>query len=712
MLRLSVAFAAALFVPTLWQWSAASAWAQEEVSSKAVEVRRFQTGDQGPIRVAVSPSGQLALSGGTDGTVRVWDLKTGKELKNLKGHTGQTLAVAFHPDGRHALSGGDDGQLLLWDLTSSKKVRGFTGHTAGVNGAAFSPDGKRLASASQDRTVRVWEIASGKEATKFEGHEGAVMAVAFSPSGKLLASAADDKTVRLWDLESNKELNNVSGHTAMVRAVCFSADGQRLLSGGGKKDGTARLWDMNRDGKNSGQFGKELRSLKGPAAGVHAVSVSPEGSRALVAGGDRVQVWDLDRGEPLYSFDGLQAVTDAVFLPDGMQVLLADGDGKTLQLWRLPGDGSQARAFGYENRKVTGQRPLVFLWMRTKDKPKSGHDFAFYERLFFGGKDPKARSVNGYLAEVSHGKFSFKPAGKLGPYDYATFDNLDYRKICADGIKLAREKDKFAFADFDSNKDGVLTTDELAVVLIYNRWNIDAWCRWAFRNTFEDPKLLVDLAGVVGVGEEVGFASINHEIMHSLGIDFEMYEHGFHPNLTVMGATLFQNPDDRQTFHPDGWLKMQFGWVEPKVYSLDTRGSAILLAQQVKPYDDKRGSVILYHPARGTKEFFLLEYRNPQAAGGSYDANVSSAGVTVWHVIHGANKWITRVPVEGDPKATVASVFNRGAPDWKQGGNRLYTDQDGAIPFKWLDGSDSGARLHIGPPDKSRTYVNIRWDKK
>jgi WD40 repeat protein len=67
-----------------------SAPAQEQSPPKAQEIRRIDTGEQGAIRVAVSPDGQLALSGGTDGTVRLWELKTGKELKQLKEHTGQS----------------------------------------------------------------------------------------------------------------------------------------------------------------------------------------------------------------------------------------------------------------------------------------------------------------------------------------------------------------------------------------------------------------------------------------------------------------------------------------------------------------------------------------------------------------------------------------------------------------------------------------------
>jgi M6 family metalloprotease-like protein len=680
------------------------ALAEEKVSPKAAYLRPFHTGEHGPIRVAVSPSGRLALSGGADGTLRLWNLRTGKELKRLKGHTGRVSTVAFHPDGRHGLSGGEDSQLLLWSLPNGKKVRSFKGHSEAVCAAAFSPNGKTMVSGSRDRTIRVWDVTTGKELNRLKGHAGGILAVAFSPNGNLLASASEDKTVRLWDLVSGNQTKNLSRHAAMVRAVAFSADGQYLLSGGGKGDGTARLWDVS--------TAKELHCLKAIAQGVAAVSISPEGSRALVAGGDRVQVWDLERGKLQHTMSGLRSASDAVFLPDGAHVLLADGPGKTLGLWRLPNDGALARAFGYENRKVTGQRPLLLLWLRDGSKPKSSHNFAFYERLFFGTKNARIPSVNGYLAQVSHGKFSFKLAGKLGPYEYGKFDNLDYRKICSDGIRLAKEKGKFAFAHFDRNKDGVLTTDELAVILIYNRWNLDAWCRWAFRNTFDKPRLLVDLAGVVGIGEEVGFASINHELMHSLGINFEMYEHGFHSQLTVMSSTIFNNPDDRRSFHPGAWLKMQFGWVEPKVCALQIPGSANLLAQQLKPNQDKHGSVILYHPEKGTKEFFLLEYRNPKVVGGSYDANVSSAGVAIWHVIHGKNKWITRVPVEGNPKATVASVFNRGAPNWKQGGNQLFTDQHGAIALKWLDGSDTRVRLRILARDRRGTYVTIRWEKK
>ena len=107
--------------------SSPDASGQEKAVLKVEEIRRFNTGDQGIIRVAVSPDGQLALSGGSDGTIRLWALKTGKELKKIKAHNGQTYTVAFHPDGRLALSGGDNAQFLLWDLHEGKPIRRFPG---------------------------------------------------------------------------------------------------------------------------------------------------------------------------------------------------------------------------------------------------------------------------------------------------------------------------------------------------------------------------------------------------------------------------------------------------------------------------------------------------------------------------------------------------------------------------------------------------------
>ena len=91
--------------------------------------------------VTFSPDGRYALSGGSDGTLKLWEISTGKEVRTLAGHAGYVNSVAFSPDGRYALSGGDI-TLELWEISTGKKLRAFAGHARAVISVAFFPDGR------------------------------------------------------------------------------------------------------------------------------------------------------------------------------------------------------------------------------------------------------------------------------------------------------------------------------------------------------------------------------------------------------------------------------------------------------------------------------------------------------------------------------------------------------------------------------------------
>jgi WD40 repeat protein len=236
------------------------------------EIRRLEGHGQTVQCVVFSPDGQLLASAGShDQTVRIWEVATGNELHCLR-HNARVDHVAFLTDGRHVLSAVDDGSLRMWDVKTGKQVRAFEGHKGPLSGVAVSPDGRRIASASQGRTPCLWDAKTGEELRQFAGHSHTGYRVAFSPDGRrLLSTDTGAKTVRLWDVESGKELRQFVGHTGPVHFAVFTTDGRRALSSG---DGTIRLWDV--------ETGKELHCFKKPGG---YLAVSPDGRHVLYGDG-------------------------------------------------------------------------------------------------------------------------------------------------------------------------------------------------------------------------------------------------------------------------------------------------------------------------------------------------------------------------------------------------------------------------------------------
>jgi hypothetical protein len=147
----------------------------------------------------LSPNGLTVLTGGADGTARLWDSFTGAVRATLRGHRGRIESVAFSQNGRVAMTVGNDRTVRLWDAGSGEP-RGITAeHSSSVEQALLSPDGSRLLTICHERprthddqgrfrdapkdraTVTLWYTVTGKPVGVLAGHEGAVNHAAFSP---------------------------------------------------------------------------------------------------------------------------------------------------------------------------------------------------------------------------------------------------------------------------------------------------------------------------------------------------------------------------------------------------------------------------------------------------------------------------------------------------------------------------------------------------
>jgi RNA polymerase sigma factor (sigma-70 family) len=288
----------------------------------------------------LSPDGRLVLSAGrSESNPRLWDVKTGKELRQLQGHTSWVWSVAFTPDGKRAISAGVDG-MRLWEVETGKELRRFGfplvdlkpgreqqfgGHTRQVYRVVISADGHRALSGSQDMTVRLWDVDTGKELGCFSQHGDEIFTVALSPDGQRAVSTSADDTMRLWEVDKGKVLHQLPGTSCAV----FSPDGSYVLSGG--RDKFLRLWDVT--------TGKELRSFRGHGAEVCCVAFSANGEQAMSGSADNtVRLWDVRTAKELRCFHGHESssgISSVAFCPDGKRALSASYD-MTIRLWQLP----------------------------------------------------------------------------------------------------------------------------------------------------------------------------------------------------------------------------------------------------------------------------------------------------------------------------------------------------------------------------------------
>jgi hypothetical protein len=183
-------------------------------------------------------------------------LSYGRELRTLSGHTAGVNSVTFSPDGKLLASGSGDGTIKLWDVASGRELRTLSG--SGM--VAFSPDGKVLASGSGEN-IKLWDVASGHELRTLSGSG----MVAYSPDGKVLASGSGEN-IKLWDAADGRELRTLNKHTGEVHSIAFSPDGKALISG--NEDGTTREWDIS-----SGEERVELVAF----ADGSFLAITPEG---------------------------------------------------------------------------------------------------------------------------------------------------------------------------------------------------------------------------------------------------------------------------------------------------------------------------------------------------------------------------------------------------------------------------------------------------
>ena len=278
---------------------------------------------------SLSQDDEMLAVGSCDGFIRLWNLASGKLIKQIDAHNGCVEKVQFSPDAKMLISssGYPDKTVRLWNVQSGEKLQEFQMDAHLVQ---YSPDGKMLATVDRwnDKKVFLWNAITGEQLFVLEGFSKAISQIKFSPEGKFLAVVEYyGSIVRLWDMSNGNQINQFRGSGAHITSMDFSKDGNLFVIGSGNN--FIRFMDV--------KTGKEIQTLNSQNCSNYGLKFSDNGKK-LVSGvysGKIICLWDVDSMKRLHVLEGHTGeIYDAQFSSDGL-ILASSSWDKSVRLWSV-----------------------------------------------------------------------------------------------------------------------------------------------------------------------------------------------------------------------------------------------------------------------------------------------------------------------------------------------------------------------------------------
>lgn len=312
------------------------------------------------------------------------------------------------------------------------------------------------------------------------------------------------------------------------------------------------------------------------------------------------------------------------------------------------------------------------------------HPLEYYDKLGFATPQPpfttrnpiNPASLTDYFKECSLGRFWFQRANLVGPISMGRLVDMGPEARSQAILQRVAQFDPRMFFDADADGNATVSSSEFVVVLFENIRQLQPANRDNLPVVFRVNLGIVSVSKTIRLqvafaGPLTPFYQIAHETSHSLGT-VDLYNSGAGNSLlTLMGGYPFFS-DDQGIVHLDAWFKMALGWCEPRRRRMTRAGDEQLVEISSS---QPNGAIILWHPARGANEYFIVE-RRTNAGQRKYDSSFPGNGALIWRVTRGTTP-----------------VTHLGSPDLAVGSNSIWQAGMQTPALTWADGSSTGVRL-------------------
>ena len=280
--------------------------------------------------LSIIPNTTTLLSGGSDSSIVVWDLKQRMKQAILKGHKGRIWSIGAKGP-RIAASASGDGTIRVWDLKSRDTMYVYEYGNNDVYSVDMNDQSTRLIAGGFDRSFVLVDLENGKTIFKRDEHLASITSVLFDPSGNMAVTGGKDLAIRIWDLRNAMVVRELSPILAEVTSVSADSSFSKIL--GATKNSSHRIWDLRMT-----ETVTLLRGHQNQSRHFVRACFGPD-DRTVLSGSDdgKLYVYGSTSGKILEVFDGHPKGSYEMTYCKQTNQFLSCGEDNSIMTWEMKG---------------------------------------------------------------------------------------------------------------------------------------------------------------------------------------------------------------------------------------------------------------------------------------------------------------------------------------------------------------------------------------